>query len=174
MWSKFWFKKLHCRDVHERLVSQASPKPTPARIAFKTLKKLFTLGIGWVKAICTGLVGSETTRELPCLQRHLGGQYWRTATMLTRMTSLWRQLLNAVMRGTGPVFFWLCFCFLHFSVRFPSHHTRDSLRKGMLWINGTVNGEQVAKKSSKTSPVQIWACRQRYTVRGKFHGWKIS
>ena len=56
-------------------------------------------------------------------------------------------------------FVWSCFCLLHFSVHFLNHHTRDSLKMETLWIKGTVNGAQVAKKShDKTSPVRILAC----------------
>ena len=46
------------------------------------------------------------------------------------------------------------------------------LVKGDAVDQGTVNGAQVAKKSNKMSPVQIRA--RVDTVRGKFHGWKIS
>ena len=42
-----------------------------------------------------------------------------------------------------------CFCLVHFSVHFLHHHTRDSLRIGIIRIKGTVNRAQVAKKSCK-------------------------
>ena len=59
---------------------------------------------------------------------------------------------SVLLTGTGPVF-WSCFCLVHFSVHFSvhflHHHTRDKLRKGTLWIKGTVNRVQVVKKGDK-------------------------
>ena len=82
----------------------------------------------------------------------------KIATVLIRL--LWCQAVERVLYALerltldiGPVVCWSCFCFLHCSVHFLSHHTQDSLRKGTPFIKDTVNRAQVARK--KTSPVQI-------------------
>ena len=158
-WSEFWFHNKSCVRGSYR-----KPDPTnPSADRFQDTKNYphSALGLvrsGLLKAIRRG-VGwvwlSRLRKRLPRLQRHLGGQYWRTATCLLRadpftvMSSCQEATLgsSALTRDTGPVFCWSCFCFLHCSVHFLNHHTRDSLRKGALCIKDTVNGAQVAKKS---------------------------
>ena len=124
-------------------------QPTLVGIVFRILKTTYA-GVGW-----SGLWDYE---RLPHLQRHLGGQYWRTATM--PMRPCWSVCCGGWQGATlgtsvlderdWPLFFWSCFCILHFSVHFLSHHTQYSLSKGTLWIKGTASSK---KEPDKTSPV---------------------
>ena len=157
--------------------SYRKPDPTnPSADRFQDTKNYprSALGLvrsGLLKAIRRGVCWvwlSRLRKRLPRLQRHLGGQYWRTATCqrengncadpFTVMPSCQEATLgsSALTRDTGPVFCWSCFCFLHCSVHSLSHHTQDSLRKEPC-VSRTLSFEaQVAKKShNKTSPVQI-------------------
>ena len=136
------------------------------------------VGFGLLKAICTGIVGSKTMWEATTCTKTFGRPvlkncYYANARMAT-------MLMVAATQCTYKRN-WLRFLLvvLLFSVHFPSHHTWDSLRKGMLWIKGTVNGAQVAKKSNKMLPIQIWADVDSATqwgenfMCGEFHGRKF-
>ena len=149
-------RMLHCRVLREKLVSQARPNQ-PQR---GSLTKDYPHW-GWLGWAC------ETTWELTTPTKTFGrpvleNSYYANVRMATVLIRLLWWLSRACFklyrwtRGTGPVFCWPCFCFLHFSVHFLSPHMWNSLRKGILWIKGTVNGAQVAKKSrNKTLLVQI-------------------
>ena len=48
------------------------------------------------------------------------------------------------MKVTGPVFYGRASAF---SVHCLSHYMRGSLKRGTLWIKGTVNGAQIGKRA---------------------------
>ena len=81
--------KLQCQVLHKRVVLQARPNQPQLRSRSGYTKTIRT-GVGWVwlTKSCRAEIGwvclARLRDRLPCLQRHLGGQYWRTATMPMR------------------------------------------------------------------------------------------
>ena len=97
------------------------------------------------RGTCSQTLDSGYTRLEERWSASVWSLVWEAATS-TKHEFRWCS--HTWMRGIGPVF-WSCLCLVHFSVHFLHHHTRDSLRIGIIRIKGTVNRAQVAKKSYK-------------------------
>ena len=109
---EFWFKSFIV-DTSVRGQSHKPAQTNPSADCFQDTKTY----PHW------GLVGSETMREATMSTKTFGRPvlkncYYANVRMATVLISFGRA----------------CFCFLHFSVHFPSHHTQDSLRKGVLRV----------------------------------------
>ena len=115
-------------------------QPTPAGIGFRLLRT----GVGWVRVTKTyprwGWLGlaCETTlcERLSCLQRHLGGQYWRTTTI-----PMWEWLLCLpwwLSRGYFRLYRveWEVLVPFSFSAFYTSLFTSSAITRGIAWERG--------------------------------------
>ena len=111
-------------------------QPTQVGIVFRILKATYA-GVGW-----SGLWDYE---RLPHLQRHSGGQYWRTATMSMRE---WQSICSGGCQEATCI----SSCMLN-----EGYWTHFRFLLGTAWEGGQGPRQWGVRSHTKTSRVQIWA-----------------